>query len=71
MPFAKQVKSDGDYERFFADMRQYLATQQDAIEQACSHVRRMTCCLLCYEESVDTCHRKIVAQMIQERLATN
>jgi uncharacterized protein (DUF488 family) len=64
----KQVKEDDDYERFFADMRQYLATQQDAIDLACGHVRRMICCLVCYEESVETCHRKVVAEMIQERL---
>jgi uncharacterized protein (DUF488 family) len=64
----EQVKGDDNYERFFADMRQYLATQQDAIDQACSYVRRMTCCLICYEESVDTCHRKVVAEMIQECL---
>lgn len=63
----EQVKSDGDYERFFTDMRLYLAAQQEVIEQACRHVRQMACCLLCYEKSVDTCHRKIVAQMIQER----
>ncbi len=64
----KQVKEDDDYERFFAEMRQYLATQQDAIDLACSYVRRMTCCLVCYEESVETCHRKVVAEMVQERL---
>jgi uncharacterized protein (DUF488 family) len=63
----EQVKSDGDYERFFENIRQHLATQREAIEQACALVRQMPCCLLCYEESVDTCHRKIVAQMVQER----
>jgi uncharacterized protein (DUF488 family) len=63
----EQVKLDGDYERFFRDMQQYLLTQQEAIEQACSHVRQTTCCLLCYEKSVDTCHRKVIAEMIQER----
>jgi len=63
----EQVRSDDDYERFFAEMRRYVATQPDAIDQACSYVRRMTCCLICYEQSVDTCHRKVVAQMIQER----
>ena len=69
-PLRDAVKSDGDYGRFFQAMQEYLATQQEAIERACSHVRRMTCCLICYEESVDTCHRKIVAQIIQ-RTATN
>jgi uncharacterized protein (DUF488 family) len=67
-PLRDAVKSDGDYERFFHEMQGYLATRQEAIEQACDHARAATCCLLCYEASVDNCHRKIVAQMIQERI---
>ena len=60
-PLRDAVRLDGDYDRFFRAMQEYLATQQEAIEQACSYVRRQTCCLLCYEESVDACHRKIIA----------
>ena len=63
-----KVKAAGDYEQFFVEMRQHLATRREVIEQACGHVRDMTCCLICYEASVDTCHRKIVAQMIREHL---
>lgn len=67
-PLRAAVKSDGDYGRFFQAMQEYLATQEEAIERACSHVRRMVCCLVCYEESADTCHRKVVAQIIRERI---
>jgi uncharacterized protein (DUF488 family) len=63
----EKVKLDGDYGQFFSEMRQYLAMQEEAIERACRHVRCMICCLICYEESVDTCHRKVVAEMIRER----
>jgi uncharacterized protein (DUF488 family) len=64
----EKVKLDGDYESFFVAMRQHLATRPQAIEQACDLVRSTTCCLICYEESADACHRKLVAQMIRERL---
>jgi uncharacterized protein (DUF488 family) len=61
------VKSDGDYGKFFHEMQRYLATQPEAIDRACDYISRMTCCLVCYEKSVDTCHRKIVAESIQKR----
>lgn len=65
-PLRDAVKSDGDYGRFFCDMDAYLATQSEAVSHASAQVRGMTCCLLCYERSVDTCHRKIVAAKIAE-----
>lgn len=65
-PLRDAVKADGDYDRFFLEMDAYLATQSEAIEQACGHVRCMACCLLCYERSVDVCHRKIVAAKISQ-----
>lgn len=65
----EKVKSDEDYEAFFLEMRRHLSTRQEAIEQACDCVCRMNCCLLCYEASVDACHRKLVAEMIRERCA--
>lgn len=67
-PLREAVKSDGDYGRFFEAMQGYLATRPEAVERACRYVRGATCCLLCYEESVDACHRKVVAQLIRERI---
>lgn len=66
-PLREQVKSDGDYRRFFQKMQEHLASQQEGIERARAYVGRITCCLLCYEKSPDMCHRKIVANLICER----
>lgn len=66
-PLRQQVKSDGDYGRFFQKMEKYLASQQGGIERAYDCVGRMTCCLLCYEKSSDMCHRRIVAYLICKR----
>jgi len=66
-PLRQQVKSDGDYGRFFQKMEKYPASQQGGIERAYDYVGRMTCCLLCYEKSPDMCHRKIVAYLICKR----
>ena len=67
-PLRDAVKLDGDYDKFFREMRRYLLTCPEAIEQACGYVRRETCCLVCYEASADVCHRKLVAEMIRERI---
>jgi uncharacterized protein (DUF488 family) len=67
-PLRDKVKADSDYDAFFQAMRRHLATREEAIEQACDHVGRMTCCLLCYEQSVDACHRKVAAEMIHEQI---
>ncbi len=61
-----ELRSGHDYGKFFREMEEYLATQAEGIEQACGYIGRMTCCLMCYEESADTCHRKVVASKIKE-----
>ncbi len=67
-PLREQLKADCDRGRFFQDMEKYLATQEEALNRACDYVTRMTCCLMCYEKSVDMCHRKLVAQMIRAQV---
>lgn len=66
-PLRKELKSGGDYEKFFRGMEKHLATQQEGLEQAYDHVVRMRCCLMCYENLAAMCHRKVVARKIKER----
>jgi uncharacterized protein (DUF488 family) len=66
-PIRDNLKSDGDYPRFFKRMNAYLAGQKDAIEAAYSYVLNNTCCLMCFERLAAECHRKIVAAKIKAR----
>jgi len=61
------VKSTGDYSAFFKTMAAYLATKEDAVEVAYEYVMDNTCCLMCYERLADQCHRKLIAEEIENR----
>jgi uncharacterized protein (DUF488 family) len=63
----EELKQGQDYRKFFHEMEEYLTTQVEGIERACSYIDRMTCCLMCYERLAAECHRKVVASKIKER----
>lgn len=63
----KELKSNGDYRKFFRAIEDHLAIHHDSIEQAYAYIRRMPCCLMCYERLAAMCHRKVVANRIKER----
>jgi len=62
-----ELKSGGDYGKFFEGMEKHLASQPEGIEQAYGHVVRARCCLMCYEKLAAMCHRRVVARKIKER----
>ncbi len=66
-PLRKELRSSGDYGKFFQGMDKHLDTQRESIEQAYSHVTKTRCCLMCYENLAAMCHRKVVARKIKER----
>jgi len=61
------LKSTGNYSDFFKKMNKYLAGKKDAIEEAYRYVMQKHCCLMCFEQFSDQCHRKIVARKIKIR----
>jgi len=63
----EELKSSGDYAKFFDTMEKYLAGRQEEIERAYSYIGRMTCCLMCYERLAAMCHRKVVVKKIKQR----
>lgn len=66
-PLREELKSSGDYGRFFAGMDEHLANQKESIERAYAQAARARCCLMCYEKLAAMCHRKVVARKIKER----
>lgn len=66
-PLREELKSGGDYGRFFREMDKYLSAQGEAIERAYDCARRMRSCLMCYEKQAAACHRRVVARKVKER----
>jgi len=46
----------------FAEYRRHLLDQHDALRHASQLVHAGGCCLLCYEQDAQTCHRRVVAE---------
>lgn len=61
-----KVKSDGDYEYFFAEYEKSLIEKSDIIRKLVELAKIKTICLLCYEADFNRCHRKSVAKAIAE-----
>jgi len=61
-PLRTQLKTDWNYDVFFAAYEHYLDGQSDALDTLCTFIeeyRRV--CLLCFERAHDQCHRSRVA----------
>ena len=63
----EDLKSSRDYSAFFKRMDKHLAGKKDAIEEAYRYVINGRCCLMCFEQLADRCHRKMVAERIKVR----
>jgi uncharacterized protein YeaO (DUF488 family) len=61
-------RDDGDWSRYSRRFKAYLETQEEAIRQLISLMRDERCCLLCYEEDYNFCHRSYVAENVMSTL---
>mgnify|MGYP000040557329 CR=1 FL=1 len=64
-----RYKEDGDWGAYTQSFKQYLDTQEEAVEELLPLVERFNCCLLCFERDPNFCHRKYVAERLVERSA--
>lgn len=67
-PVRHRLREDGDFKRYFADFREYLATQEPLLDQL---ARTLTGCvaLLCFERNPAECHRSVVAAALARRIS--
>lgn len=63
-----RLREDGDLKRYFADFREYLATQDGLLDEL---ARPLSGCvaLLCFERHPSECHRSVVAAALARRTA--
>jgi len=66
-PVRYRLREDKDLKRYFADFREYLATQEALLDQL---ARTLTgrVALLCFERNPAECHRSVVVAALAKRL---
>lgn len=62
-----RLREDGDLPRYFADFREYLATQAAHLSSLARAIAEPVA-LLCYERNPAECHRSVVASALAKRL---
>lgn len=65
-----QLRADGNYQRYFRDFREYLATQRTLLDSLAEELSGGVA-LLCYERNAAECHRSVVAQALATRAKTS
>jgi uncharacterized protein (DUF488 family) len=59
-------RADGDWKRYTKRFKAYLDGQTEALEQLAGWMHEERCCLLCYEEDYNFCHRSFVTEKVLE-----
>lgn len=67
-PIRDDYRADRDWGRYTQRYLAHLATQSEAMHQLARHVRTEPCVLVCYEADAAFCHRRYVAQQLQQHL---
>jgi uncharacterized protein (DUF488 family) len=57
-------RENGDWARYTRLFKTYLETQLPALEQLAGLMKVERCCLLCFEEDYNFCHRSFVAERV-------
>ena len=65
-PIRHRLREDGDLKRYFADFREYLATQGSLLDELARSLSGSVA-LLCFERNPTECHRSVVAAALAQR----
>ncbi len=59
-------RADGDWARYTKRFKTYLNGQAEALGKLAGWMQSERCCLVCYEEDFNFCHRSFVAEKVAE-----
>jgi uncharacterized protein (DUF488 family) len=59
-----RYRDDEDWSRYTKHFQNYLATQPEALVELSQVASSERCCLMCFEEDYNFCHRKFVAERV-------
>jgi uncharacterized protein (DUF488 family) len=68
-PIRHDYREDGDWEKYTDRFLKYLGTQESVLSELAETVKGSRCCLLCFEEDYNFCHRKYVADAMSAFVA--
>jgi uncharacterized protein (DUF488 family) len=57
-------REDCDWERYCKRFKEHLEDQTESLSKLAGWMEKERCCLLCYEEDFNLCHRSIVAAKV-------
>ena len=63
----KKYKKDGDFTYFARSYAKNLKKEMAILRLAALHAVKERCCLLCYEEEAEKCHRSLVANEVAKQ----
>ena len=66
-PARKKYKKDGDFAAFARAYVKTLKKEKAILRLAALHAVKESCCLLCYEEEAEKCHRSLVANEVAKQ----
>jgi len=61
-PVRNDYRETGDWQAYTVRFMNYLQTQRDVMQDLAEIIQNERCCLLCFEEDYNFCHRKYVAE---------
>jgi uncharacterized protein (DUF488 family) len=61
-PIRHDYRENGDWAKYTDRFLKYLGTQEVVLSELAETIQRSRCCLLCFEEDYNFCHRKYVAE---------
>jgi uncharacterized protein (DUF488 family) len=64
-----QYRADHDWQKYTRAYLQHLQQQQDVLSSLNELATTERCVLLCFEANVNHCHRKLVAEAVQQKSA--
>jgi len=59
-----RYRDDKDWLRYTKYFKTYMETQLDTLIELADMVKNNRCCLMCFEEDYNFCHRKYVAERV-------
>jgi uncharacterized protein (DUF488 family) len=67
-PLRKELKSTGDYQKFFAEIENLLQGKSEELAQILKLIESgRKVALLCLEKDHNKCHRSVVAKLVSEK----
>jgi uncharacterized protein (DUF488 family) len=61
-------REDENWARYTRRFKAYMETQDEAIERLIGWTREDRCCLLCFEEDYNFCHRSYIAEQVVSKM---